>query len=60
MQSAASTGAASSKRIAATASAWRRVLMKAKSKSTAPVRACNRSRPEDGGRGVKPGVLDVG
>jgi hypothetical protein len=34
--------------------------MKAKSKSTAPVRACNRSRPEDGGRGVKPGVLDVG
>ena len=55
MQSAASTGAASSKRIAATASAWRRVLMKAKSKSTAPMRPCNKSPLKDGGGGVKPG-----
>ena len=51
MQSAASTGAASSKSIAATANAWRGVLMEAKSKSTAPVRACNKSRREDGGVG---------
>ena len=46
-----STGAASSKSIAATANAWRGVLMEAKSKSTAPVRACNKSRREDGGVG---------
>ena len=67
MQSAAFADAASSKSIAATASAWRRVLMKAKPKSTAPRGACKRTpqrtpkrtpkRWDRGGwqQGVKPG-----
>ena len=46
MQSDASAGAASTNSIAATASSWRRDLMKAKSKSTAPTSARKRS-PKD-------------
>ena len=67
MQSAAFADAASSNSIEAMASAWRRVLMKAKSKSTATGSACKKSlerssqrspkeRDREGWRrGVKPG-----
>jgi hypothetical protein len=44
MQSAASADVASSRSRAATAKTWRRVLMRAKPKSTAPLRARNKSR----------------
>jgi hypothetical protein len=60
MQSAAFTDAASSSSIAATARTWRRVLMKAKSKCTALLSACKKSRKRKRRRGVKPRVGDVG
>ena len=60
MQSAASTDAASSKSTAAIANAWRRGLMRAKSKSTARTSARNKSKAELGWRGVKPKLQDVG
>ena len=55
MQSAASTDAASSKSIAAMASAWRRGFIRAKSECTAPGSACKKSRLDKRRRGVKPG-----
>lgn len=55
MQSAALTDAASSKSIEARASAWRGILMKAKSESTAPLGARNKSRAVQGQRGGETG-----
>lgn len=54
-QSAALTDAASSKSIAASASAWRGILMKAKSESTAPPGARNKSRLRKDGEGGETG-----
>ena len=56
-QSAASTDAASSNSIAATARTWRRVLMKAKSKCTALMGACKKLWSRKRRQGVKPRVV---